>query len=49
MLPHAGMEHIEALHLALAAMPGTRAGSPYKFELVFDFRRRRTVPGQFQK
>lgn len=30
-----GFRHIETLRLALAAMPGTRKGSPYKYEPVF--------------
>lgn len=33
-----GFRHIETLRLALSAMPGTRAGSPYKFEPVYVFR-----------
>ena len=32
-----GFRHIETLRLALAAMPGTRKGSPFKFEPVFVF------------
>jgi hypothetical protein len=32
-----GFRHIETLRLALAAMPGTRKGSPYKYEPVFIF------------
>ena len=32
-----GFRHIETLRLALSAMPGTRAGSPYKFEPVYVF------------
>lgn len=34
-----GFRHIETLQLALSRMPGTRAGSPYKFEAVFVFRK----------
>jgi hypothetical protein len=34
-----GFRHIETLRLALSAMPGTRAGSPYKYEPVFVFRK----------
>jgi hypothetical protein len=34
-----GFTHIETLRLALSAMPGTRAGSAYKFEPVFVFRK----------
>ena len=30
-----GFRHVETLRLALSAMPGTRSGSPYKFEPVF--------------
>ncbi len=32
-----GFRHIETLRLALSAIPGTRAGSPYKFEPVHVF------------
>jgi hypothetical protein len=34
-----GFRHVETLRLALAAMPGTRTGSPYKFEPVFVFKK----------
>jgi hypothetical protein len=34
-----GFRHIETLRLALAAMPGTRKGSPYKYEPVYVFQR----------
>lgn len=34
-----GFRHIETLRLALSAMPGTRNGSPYKFEPVYVFRK----------
>jgi hypothetical protein len=34
-----GFRHVETLRLALAAMPGTRTGSPYKFEPVYVFRK----------
>lgn len=34
-----GFRHIETLRLALSAMPGTREGSPYKFEPVYVFRK----------
>ncbi len=32
-------QHVETLRLALSAMPGTRAGSPYRYEPVFVFRK----------
>ena len=32
-----GFRHVETLRLALAAMPGTRKGSPYKYEPVYVF------------
>jgi hypothetical protein len=32
-----GFKHIETLRLALSAMPGTRDGSPYKFEPTYVF------------
>jgi hypothetical protein len=32
-----GFRHIETLRLALSAMPGTRAGLPYKYEPVYVF------------
>jgi hypothetical protein len=35
-----GFRHIETLRLALSAMPGTRTGSPYRFEPVFVFQRK---------
>jgi hypothetical protein len=34
-----GFRHIETLRLALSAMPGTRAGSPHKYEPVFVFKK----------
>jgi hypothetical protein len=34
-----GLRLVETLRLALSAMPGTRAGSPYKYEPVFAFRK----------
>jgi hypothetical protein len=34
-----GFRHIETLRITLAAMPGTRKGSPYKFEPVYVFKR----------
>ena len=34
-----GWRLVETLRLALGAMPGTRAGSPYKFEPVYGFRK----------
>jgi hypothetical protein len=32
-----GFRHVETLRLALSAMPGTRAGSAYKYEQAFAF------------
>jgi hypothetical protein len=32
-----GFRLVETLRLALSAIPGARAGSPYKFEPVFIF------------
>jgi len=34
-----GFRHIETLQLTLAAMPGTRKGSPYKFEPDYVFKK----------
>jgi hypothetical protein len=34
-----GFRHVETLCLALSAMPGTRAGSAYKYEPVYVFRK----------
>lgn len=34
-----GFWHVETLRLALSAMPGTRAGSAYRFEPVFVFKK----------
>ena len=34
-----GFRHVETLRLALSAMPGTRVGSPYRFEPVYVFKK----------